>query len=112
MKTEHGDFNHLIPNSFTAPIAALLLHTERETLDHLTRSGAISPMVLPGASWDRFSREEIERILGRRLEITEVWQAQAAHRPRKEANRRYNQKRRLGMPSAPAVIPQASEVCQ
>jgi hypothetical protein len=92
MNYEHGDFNHLMPDSFTAPIAALLLHTERETLDSLTRSGAI--MALPGESWNRYSRGEIERILGRRLTITEVWQAEAAHRPRKEANRRYNLKRR------------------
>ena len=107
MNTEPENFSHLIPNSFTAPIAALLLHTERETLDSLTRMGAI--LALPGESRNRYSRGEIERILGRRLTITEVWQAEAAHRPRKEANRRYNQKRRLGMPSAPAVIP---EVCQ
>jgi hypothetical protein len=104
MRNPDGDFTSLIPASFTAPIAALLLHTERETLDSLTRSGGI--LALPGESWNRYSRGEIERILGRRLTIAEVWQAEAAHRPRKEANRRYNQKRRLRMPSAPA------EVCQ
>src|SRR5690242_11020057 len=90
------EYNHLIPPTFTAPIAAKLLRTTPESLASLTRTGAIA--ALPTRT--RYAREEIERILGRTLTIEEWLRADREHDSRREANRRYNQKRGEGVPGA------------
>jgi hypothetical protein len=82
----------LLPKSFTTPIASRLLRTTPETLASLTRSGAIQ--ALPGESWNRYSRTEIERLLGHPITLAEWVEASRSHEPRREANRRYNSKRR------------------
>jgi len=89
-----------IPTSFTAPIAAKLLRTTPGSLASLTRAGAIAP--LPGNSWTRYGRGELERILGRRLTVAEWLEADGDH-DRRDANQRYNRKRRAGIPSAPML---------
>lgn len=101
MNSEREDFNDLIPSSFTAPIAAKILRTTPESLASLTRTGAI--IALPGESWTRYSREELERILGRQLTVPEWLEADRDHDRRREANRRYNRTRRPGVPSAPML---------
>jgi len=105
---EHRDFAcGLIPSTFTAPIAAKLLRTTPESLASLTRTGAIYAQ--PGAV-SRYSRGEIERILGRPLRLEEWQAAEERHAPRREANRRYNRKRRnrKGGPGQPPMTPGAA----
>ena len=48
---------------------------------------------MPGESRRRYSREEIERVLGRGLAVIEWLEAEREHDARREANRRYNRKR-------------------
>jgi hypothetical protein len=84
----------LLPASFTAPIAARLLKTTPSLLAELTAAGAIAAM--PGENWRHYSRDEIERVLGRQLIIQEYLAAERAHDRRREVNQRYNAKRSGG----------------
>ena len=70
---------------------ARLLKTTPELLTELTASGGIA--ALPGEGWRRFSRTEIERVLGRPITVTEWLAADRDHDRRREANHRYNSKR-------------------
>jgi hypothetical protein len=103
MNREYGDL--LMPSTFTAPIAAKLLRTTTESLASLTRVGAIYAQ--PGGAVSHYSRGEIERILGRALKLEEWLAAEERHAPRREANRRYNGKRRdrKGGPGQPPPPP-------
>jgi hypothetical protein len=94
----------VMPSTFTAPIAAKLLRTTPESLASLTRTGAIYAQ--PGAV-SRYSRGEIERLLGRALRLEEYQAAAERYAPRLEANRRYNRKRRgrKGGPGQPPTAP-------
>ena len=86
------DLHRWLPSTFTGPIAAKLLRTTTEALYSLVRVGAVS--ALPGESILRFSRHEVERILGRLITASEYLQADREHDARRAANQRYNKKRR------------------
>src|SRR5215813_3657172 len=88
MSDNHGFY---MPNSFTCPIVAHILRTTVESLHSLARIGAIRPET--SGSLLRFSRAEVERILGRPLELKDWLDAEAAHEPRREVHRRHNRKR-------------------
>jgi hypothetical protein len=111
------DPQDLLPPRFSAPISARLLRTTPEALAKLRRAGAIHAETRPPRA--HYSRAELERVLGRGLTIEEWLRAWKAEKPRRDANRRYNAKRRvadsakgLRLPAARAAIPQAAEVCQ
>jgi hypothetical protein len=62
-------------------------------LAELTEAGTIAPV--PGeGGWTRYSRQMIEDVLGRPLEVEEYLEAERAHDRRREINRRHNTKRR------------------
>src|SRR6266566_2819881 len=91
----------LLPARFSAPIAARLLRTTTETLASPTNTGAIHAEP-PGGR--RYNREELERLLGRRVTLVDWLDAESAEIPRREAQRRYNAKRReVRSPSAGPV---------
>jgi hypothetical protein len=81
-----------IPRSFTAPIAARLLKTTGHLLRQLTAAGGIKA---EGKEHRRYRREELERLLGRRLTLADWLEAEAAQQPRRQANTRYNAKRSM-----------------
>src|SRR5215467_11762167 len=81
MTDNHGFF---VPSSFTTPIAAHILKTTPESLMSLVRCGSVRPE--PSGSLLRFSRVEVERILGRPLTVTDWLAAEEAHEPRREVH--------------------------
>ena len=81
----------LLPSAFTVPIAAKILKTTPRLLAELTAAGGLFAM--PGERRRRYSREEIERVLGRPIALIEYLEADREHDARREANRRYNRKR-------------------
>jgi hypothetical protein len=88
MPEDHYD---AIPSRFSVPIAALILKTTPEALDSFRRTGAIR--VETAIQQPRYHREELERILGRKLSLADWLDAEKAHQPRREASQRYNSKR-------------------
>jgi hypothetical protein len=80
-----------LPGAFTAPIAAKLLKTTPDLLAELTAAGAIA--AVPCEGWRRYSRTEIERVLGRELTVAEWLAADREHDRRRAIHKRYNLKR-------------------
>jgi hypothetical protein len=80
----------LLPRSFAAPLAALLLRTTEPLLRRLTKAGGIAS---EGKQHPRFSRVEIERVLGRPITLKDYLEADRKRDARRDANRKYNVKR-------------------
>ena len=85
------DLHRWLPNALPLAIAAGIMRTTPESLLSMTRSGVIMP--LAGESLLRYSRQDIERVLGRQITAEEYLRADRGHDARREANRRYNAKR-------------------